>query len=120
MESTGTPTPGAAQIKEAGMPSDAQAALEAAAIECSVRMLTDYGVDVATDVFVAIMRRHGLSARVETTEPEEAVHRAFYKLTVAQRDAAWREVEWLKKEIGRAHVCTPVTNAHIVCRLMLE
>src|SRR3546814_9437594 len=23
-------------------------------------------------------------------------------------------------EIGRAHVCTPVTNAHIVCRLMPE
>src|SRR3546814_10863927 len=25
---------------------------------------------------------------------------------------------WLK--IGRAHVCTPVTNAHLVCRLLLE
>src|SRR3546814_5926446 len=24
------------------------------------------------------------------------------------------------REIGRAHVCTPVTNAHIVCRLLLE
>src|SRR3546814_3365590 len=23
-------------------------------------------------------------------------------------------------KIGRAHVCTPVTNAHIVCRLLLE
>src|SRR3546814_3592291 len=23
-------------------------------------------------------------------------------------------------EIGRSHVCTPVTNAHLVCRLMLE
>src|SRR3546814_1079728 len=23
-------------------------------------------------------------------------------------------------EIGRAHVCTPVTNAHLVCSLMLE
>src|SRR3546814_8836469 len=23
-------------------------------------------------------------------------------------------------KIGRAHVCTPVTNAHLVCRLMLE
>src|SRR3546814_5415316 len=22
--------------------------------------------------------------------------------------------------MGRAHVCTPVTNAHIVCRLLLE
>src|SRR3546814_9579490 len=26
----------------------------------------------------------------------------------------------LGEEIGRAHVCTPVTNAHIVCRLLLE
>src|SRR3546814_152764 len=23
-------------------------------------------------------------------------------------------------DIGRAHVCTPVTNAHLVCRLLLE
>src|SRR3546814_6118764 len=23
-------------------------------------------------------------------------------------------------EIGRAHVCTPVNNAHLVCRLLLE
>src|SRR3546814_7582174 len=23
-------------------------------------------------------------------------------------------------KIGRAHVCTPVTNAHIVCRLLIE
>src|SRR3546814_9904910 len=23
-------------------------------------------------------------------------------------------------QIGRAHVCTPVTNAHVVCRLLLE
>src|SRR3546814_3029401 len=26
----------------------------------------------------------------------------------------------LGEQIGRAHVCTPVTNAHLVCRLMLE
>src|SRR3546814_1169809 len=24
------------------------------------------------------------------------------------------------QQIGRAHVCTPVTNAHLVCRLPLE
>src|SRR3546814_9789860 len=29
-------------------------------------------------------------------------------------DPAYRE------EIGRAHVCTHVTNAHLVCRLLLE
>src|SRR3546814_5922541 len=26
----------------------------------------------------------------------------------------------VQKEIGRAHVCTPVTNANLVCRLLLE
>src|SRR3546814_5605644 len=30
--------------------------------------------------------------------------------------AAWRA----SSEIGRAHVCTPVTNALLVCRLLLE
>src|SRR3546814_9056078 len=25
-----------------------------------------------------------------------------------------------RSQIGRAHVCTPVTNAHLVCRLLLE
>src|SRR3546814_6919285 len=24
------------------------------------------------------------------------------------------------EQIGRAHVCTPVTNAHLVCRLLLD
>src|SRR3546814_2682864 len=32
--------------------------------------------------------------------------------TVAELDAG-------DDEIGRAHVCTPVTNAHLVCRLLL-
>src|SRR3546814_3757739 len=26
----------------------------------------------------------------------------------------------IELQIGRAHVCTPVTNAHLVCRLLLE
>src|SRR3546814_8481876 len=25
-----------------------------------------------------------------------------------------------RAQIGRAHVCTPVTNAHLVCRLLLD
>src|SRR3546814_5933335 len=31
-------------------------------------------------------------------------------------DSENRRVVW---QIGRAHVCTPVTNAHLVCRLLL-
>src|SRR3546814_2938507 len=27
---------------------------------------------------------------------------------------------WVFEEIGRAHVSTPVTNAHLVCRLLLD
>src|SRR3546814_1114024 len=27
--------------------------------------------------------------------------------------------ELLREKIGRAHVCTPATNAHLVCRLLL-
>src|SRR3546814_9811377 len=30
------------------------------------------------------------------------------------------EMEGDEAQIGRAHVCTPVTNAHLVCRLLLE
>src|SRR3546814_1764988 len=30
------------------------------------------------------------------------------------------ELHPICEEIGSAHVCTPVTNAHLVCRLMLQ
>src|SRR3546814_10460612 len=42
------------------------------------------------------------------------------------RPGKWRQgrrrvsVGMAESEIGRAHVCTPVTNAHLVCRLLLE
>src|SRR3546814_8413891 len=29
-------------------------------------------------------------------------------------------IDLVEAQIGRAHVCTPVTNAHLVCRLLLE
>src|SRR3546814_2075678 len=31
-----------------------------------------------------------------------------------------RRAGFVPAEIGRAHVCTPVTNAHLVCRLLLS
>src|SRR3546814_8855669 len=31
-----------------------------------------------------------------------------------------KSVDAVKPEIGRAHVCTPVTNAQLVCRLLPE
>src|SRR3546814_9758798 len=38
------------------------------------------------------------------------------------REQGFAAVEYYTqmKKIGRAHVCTPVTNAHSVCRLLLE
>src|SRR3546814_6970606 len=33
---------------------------------------------------------------------------------------AGQYAEQARVEIGRAHVCTPVTNAHLVCRILLE
>src|SRR3546814_1052149 len=33
---------------------------------------------------------------------------------------AWQQYLGYLAEIGRAHVCTPVTNAHLVCRLLLD
>lgn len=35
------------------------------------------------------------------TDREWAAHWAFYKLTAAQRDNAWREIEALKALVGR-------------------
>src|SRR3546814_1062473 len=35
-------------------------------------------------------------------------------------NAPTRIVSVVRGEIGRAHVLTPVTNAHLVCRLLLE
>src|SRR3546814_4701660 len=32
----------------------------------------------------------------------------------------YRTVYRGRREIGRAHVCTPVPNAHLVCRLLLQ
>src|SRR3546814_9883532 len=36
----------------------------------------------------------------------------------------WRDVSWVARrawlKIGRAHVGTPVTNAHLVCSVLLE
>src|SRR3546814_2843783 len=32
----------------------------------------------------------------------------------------WKDIFMANIQIGRAHVCTPVTNAHLVCRLLLD
>src|SRR3546814_8159744 len=47
--------------------------------------------------------------RVEILSESEGEH-GGYKEVISR----------VEGEIGRAHVCTPVTNAHLVCRLLLE
>src|SRR3546814_9201171 len=43
------------------------------------------------------------------------------QLSRVERDAVESTRQALDADqIGRAHVCTPVTNAHLVCRLLLE
>src|SRR3546814_8397781 len=41
-------------------------------------------------------------------------------VTGAFRPADLKAILRRRPEIGRAHVWTPVTNAHLVCRLLLE
>src|SRR3546814_8665068 len=45
-----------------------------------------------------------------------------HRTDTAIYDVVWRIEGRLlrgRMQIGRAHVCTPVTNAHLVCRLVL-
>src|SRR3546814_2013315 len=44
----------------------------------------------------------------------------FHARRLQRRRRAKRHLSQPRHEIGRAHVCTPVTNAHLVCRLLLE
>src|SRR3546814_9187534 len=45
---------------------------------------------------------------------------AFAKAQLGAGDRLPTDGRLFVSEIGRAHVCTPVTNAHLVCRLLLE
>src|SRR3546814_10332015 len=53
------------------------------------------------------------------SELAEAVWR-ITALDEGDRSGPWHLPGPESLKIGRAHVCTPVTNAHIVCRLLLE
>src|SRR3546814_5662172 len=51
---------------------------------------------------------------------ETAVAAAFRAAVAAAMPTVLPPTAEQALQIGRAHVCTPVTNAHIVCRLLLE
>src|SRR3546814_1159305 len=59
-------------------------------------------------------RRHRRLQRV----PHD--RRDALRIAPAPEDLAECRMEPALEQIGRAHVWTPVTNAHLVCRLLLE
>src|SRR3546814_3371360 len=44
----------------------------------------------------------------------------FQRSSVSIMSSCKSNNRFVGEEIGRAHFCTPVTNAHLVCRLLLE
>src|SRR3546814_7128910 len=60
-----------------------------------------------------------LSTSTNGTSAITAPHRSGSELTTAPINSPPTDRPAIAK-IGRAHVCTPVTTAHLVCRLLLE
>src|SRR3546814_9399665 len=75
----------------------------------------------------ALVALAALADRDDGDCAHQAQQRAFYALVALVRalergvgDAVNDRLADPLPEIGRAHVCTPVTNAHLVCPLLLE
>src|SRR3546814_6415470 len=68
--------------------------------------------DRATHARIVALREAGKSI-AKTAELADCDRSTVKRVWAAHRAAQ-------VQEIGRAHVCTPVTNAHLVCRLLLE
>src|SRR3546814_7920431 len=79
--------------------------------------------DPSCRVFVVVATIAG-SAGWRNEQEFETSRRREGDCSVKPADILWRgpSYEALGRccQIGRAHVCTPVTNAHLVCRLLLE
>src|SRR3546814_6498337 len=65
-------------------------------------------------------------ARAGIAQPDSALERGYCAIVEAidgarnRVGALLRPHDPLVAQIGRAHVCTPVTNAHLDCRLLLD
>src|SRR3546814_8730781 len=68
--------------------------------------------------------RHRIADTVERPHQLDGLaplRRVVVRTRLRRRRAVGRTVRQLvEEEIGSAHVCTPVTNAHLVCRLLRE
>src|SRR3546814_9552008 len=92
--------------------------------------------NIADLFFFLMIRRPPRSTRTDTLFPYTTLFRSapMHHQICRARDADFvarhrddgrrrcRQAEHVDRdaEIGRAHVLTPVTNAHLVCRLLLE
>src|SRR3546814_8392019 len=84
---------------------------------CVLPDLDEFDPEVAKDGDGGEIGRGGHDDRIALVQQQpahqiDALFRAIGDQDVIGRDRA--------AELGRAHVCTTVTNAHIVCRLLLE
>src|SRR3546814_13037004 len=68
------------------------------------------------------MRHYSLKRLLEqqASAPSAVLRDAMLAATSAMRDRNAIDAYEPLDQIGRAHVCTPVTNAHILCRLLHE
>src|SRR3546814_9845359 len=98
--------------------------------------ISDWSSDVCSsdlDVFLRLVLRHGLARPVVSDWTVDRVDQIAKGLFLLRRivlghrghghAASLVTHGGLARggvEIGRAHVWTPVTNAHLVCRLLLE
>src|SRR3546814_5166995 len=97
-------------------------------------ILNDASLDVRDGEIVALLGRYGAGKSALLKTLAGLVPAASGSMTfegqqlvgMAAADIARRGVGYVPQgrgifaEIGSAHVCTPVTKAHIVCRLLLD
>src|SRR3546814_3715573 len=80
-------------------------------VATDVRAKADRSVRDIVEKTLANIEDRGDAAVRELSNKFDGWDRESYALTPGEKQAC---------QIGRAHVLTPVTNAHLVCRLMLE
>src|SRR3546814_7265229 len=81
--------------------------------------------DIMTNIVINTSRRtYHLELRATPATYMASVSWSYPEAELIALRAAEAERERIAPvaagQIGRAHVCTPVTNAHLVCRLLLE
>src|SRR3546814_4345835 len=86
--------------------------------------VNDYLAERDAEKLRPVYQRFGLTLGAVIHGQETPDLRAVYRADVVYGTNKEITFDYLRDqtalgEIGRAHVCTPVTNAHLVCRLQL-